>query len=215
MCGFEKNRYHCEYKCNYFIPFLESMNPTEEVTWRHIQQKDIRVFENYYKEHYKEFFLASYKYVRTPEAAQEIVNDVFVKIWEDAEKMTIESSLKAYIYRSVINRSINVLNKQKKELQNQRELAHLPEETYELKEIETNELKVKLYKAIDALPEQCKRVFLMSRFDNLKQQEIADKLGISIKTVKNHITHALKQLKNSTGYPAIILMSVLDIFFQQ
>lgn len=191
------------------------MNPTEEITWRQIQQKDIRVFENYYKEHYKKFFLVSYKYVKRTALAQEVVNDVFVKIWEDAEKITIESSLKSYIYRSVINRSINALNKEKKELQNQRELAHLPEETYEIREIETNELKVKLYKAIDALPEQCKRVFLMSRFDNMKQQEIADKLGISIKTVKNHITHALKQLRNSTGYPVIILMSILNIFFQQ
>jgi RNA polymerase sigma-19 factor, ECF subfamily len=189
------------------------MNPTEEITWRQIQQKDIRVFENYYKEHYKEFFLVSYKYVKTTALAQEIVNDVFVKIWEDAEKITIESSLKSYIYRSVINRSINALNKQKKELQNQRELAHLPEETYELKEIETNELKVKLYKAIDALPEQCKKVFLMSRFDNMKQQEIADKLGISIKTVKNHITNALKQLRNSTGYTVIIFIGALNIFF--
>ena len=185
------------------------MNPTEEITWRQIQQKDIRVFENYYKEHYKEFFLVSYKYVKTTALAQEVVNDVFVKIWEDAERITIESSLKSYIYRSVINRSINALNKQKKELQNQWELAHLPEETYELKEIETNELKIRLYKAIDALPEQCKKVFLMSRFDNLKQQEIADRLGISIKTVKNHITHALKRLRNSTGYSVIILMGTL------
>ncbi|HEV3323978.1 MAG TPA: sigma-70 family RNA polymerase sigma factor, partial [Puia sp.] len=50
------------------------------------------------------------------------------------------------------------------------------------------------YKAVDQLPEQCRKVFTMSRFEGLKQQEIADRLDISIKTVKNHITHALKQL---------------------
>jgi RNA polymerase sigma-70 factor (ECF subfamily) len=65
--------------------------------------------------------------------------------------------------------------------------------------MEENELKISLYKAIDQLPEQCQKVFRMSRFEELKQQEIADRLGISIKTVKNHITHALKQLNKVLG----------------
>jgi RNA polymerase sigma-70 factor (ECF subfamily) len=60
--------------------------------------------------------------------------------------------------------------------------------------MEDNELKLRLYEAIDQLPEQCQKVFRMSRFEGLKQQEIADRLGISIKTVKNHITHALQVL---------------------
>lgn len=187
------------------------MNPTEEIIWQNIQRKDVVVFESFYKENYQSFFLMACKYLKSPVQAQEIINDVFVKIWEDAEKITIQSSLKSYIYRAVINRSINALNKQKREIQNQRELAYLPQETYELREIEANELKVKLYKAIDDLPQQCKRVFLMSRFDDMKQQEIADKLGISIKTVKNHITHALKELRKSSGY-LVILMVLLNVF---
>ncbi len=64
----------------------------------------------------------------------------------------------------------------------------MPLETYELRDIETNELKVRLYKAIDELPQQCRKVFRMSRFENLKQQDIEAKLGISIKNEKNHIT---------------------------
>lgn len=190
------------------------MTPTEEIIWQQIRQKNIRAFENYYKEHYKEFFLVSHRYVKVSAVAQEIVNDIFIKIWEDAERITIESSLKSYLYRAVINRSINALNKQKREMQNQRELAYLPQESFELRQMEVNELKIQLYKAIDALPEQCKKVFLMSRFDGLKQQEIADKLGISIKTVKNHITHALKQLRKSTGYSVIILLVLLMDFFK-
>lgn len=189
------------------------MDIIEELVWQKIQQKNLDVFESYYKEHYKAFFLASYNYVKTTEVAQEIVNDVFLKIWEDAEKITIESSLKAYIYRAIINRSINALNKQKRESQNQRELEQTHQEAYELREIEVNELKVQLYKAIDALPDQCKKVFVMSRMDGLKQQDIADKLGISIKTVKNHITHALKQLRKSTGYNIILLFLFYIGFF--
>lgn len=186
------------------------MITTEEIIWQQIRQKDVVVFEDYYKKNYKEFFLAAYKYVKDSVIAEEVVNDVFVKIWQDAEKILIESSLKGYIYRAVINTSINAMNKHKKEIQQKKELSQLAQETYELKEMELNELKVKLYKAIDDLPEQCKKVFMMSRFENMKQQEIADKLGISIKTVKNHITYALKKLSKSTGYSAMLLMILLD-----
>ena len=188
------------------------MNPAEEIIWKNIQRKDLSVFESFYKQNYKSFFLMACKYVKAPAQAQEIVNDVFVKLWQDGHDMVIESSLKSYIYRAIINRSINALNKDKKDLQNQKELSYRPEETYEMRQMEVNELKARLYKAIDQLPDQCNKVFCMSRFEGLKQQEIADKLGISIKTVKNHITHALKQLRKSAGYSVISLLSLLNVF---
>ena len=136
----------------------------------------------------------SCKYLKDSAQAEEIVNDVFLKIWEDGDKIRIESSLKSYIYKAVINRSINALNKNKRELTYKTELNFMQDESYELRQIEENELMIKLYTAINQLPDQCRRVFEMSRFEELKQQEIADKLGISVKTVKNHITIALKQL---------------------
>ena len=93
-----------------------------------------------------------------------------------------------------INRSINALHKNKREIVFQTDLNSIPDEGYELRQIEETELRIRIYAAIDQLPDQCRKVFEMSRFEELKQQEIADKLGISIKTVKNHITIALKQL---------------------
>jgi len=190
------------------------MHPSEEITWKQIQQKDEHVFERYYKENYKAFYLIAYQYVKDQGLAQEIVNDVFVKIWQDADKIIIEKSLKSYLYRAVINRSINALNKHKKEILDLERLSRVPEEITEFREMETNELKLRLYKAIEALPEQCGRVFRMSRFEGLKQQEIADKLGISIKTVKNHITHALKVLAKSTGISIVLLLVLVKkIFF--
>jgi len=175
------------------------MNADEETTWRSIQQKDGQAFENYYKEHYRLFFLAACNYVRDTGLAEEIVNDVFVRLWELAGTIQIQTSLKSYIYRAVINRSLNELDKNKRDRERQKELSRRPEDTFEIKEIEDNELKISLYRAIDQLPEQCQKVFRMSRFEELKQQEIADRLGISIKTVKNHITHALKQLNKALG----------------
>jgi RNA polymerase sigma-70 factor, ECF subfamily len=189
------------------------MDLKEEKIWRKIQRKDIGTFERYYKEHYKSFFLMSCKYIRDSAQAEEIVNDVFLKIWEDGDKIKIESSLKSYIYKAVINRSINAMNKSKREWTHQADLNLIPEISYELRQIEENELMVQLYAAIDHLPAQCRRVFEMSRFEELKQQEIADKLGISIKTVKNHITIALKQLSLSVLDNLLVLIIIFRNLF--
>jgi RNA polymerase sigma-70 factor (family 1) len=173
------------------------MNPEEEGIWRSIQRREGKAFDKFYLENYKNFLLAAFKYLQDSGLAQEVVNDVFIKIWENAESIGIESSLKAYVYRAVINRSLDVIDKNKRHQLHQRELSRLPEGTFELRDMEENELKIRLYQAIDQLPQQCQKVFRMSRFEDLKQREIADRLGISIKTVKNHITHALKQLNKA------------------
>ena len=89
------------------------MTPEEDKIWRSIQEKDRRVFEQYYKDHYKLFFVAAFKYLEDAGQAQEVVNDVFVTLWQNAEKVIIQSSLKAYLHRSVINRSLNLLDKKK------------------------------------------------------------------------------------------------------
>ncbi len=170
------------------------MNPDEEKIWRAIQQRDVQEFENYYKKHYKAFHLAAFSYLKDAAVAGEIVNDVFVKLWEAASTIRIDTSLKSYIYRAIINRSLNVLDKNKRTRLEKEEYNRFPQGSPESRVMEDNELKIQLYQAIDQLPEQCQKVFRMSRFEELKQQEIADRLGISIKTVKNHITLALKQL---------------------
>ncbi|TDW96252.1 RNA polymerase sigma-70 factor [Dinghuibacter silviterrae] len=182
------------------------MSPEEEKVWQSIQRKESRVFEAYYKEHFRFFLLASNKYLQDPGRAQEIVNDVFLKLWEDAASITIQSTLTFYIHRAVVNRSLNALDKEKRERMRRQAFDHGPEETAETREMEYDELKIRLYRAIDQLPDQCRKVFTMSRFEEMKQQEIADRLGISIKTVKNHITHALKELNkmNKTLGPWVI-----------
>jgi RNA polymerase sigma-70 factor (ECF subfamily) len=171
------------------------MSPEEEETWRSIQAKDKQVFERYYKEHYKFFFLVACQYLGDAAPAQEVVNDVYLRLWQDAERIVIHSSLRSYLYRSVVNRCLNELDKSKRDQRRQDEAGRRIDPAVEWKEMEDNELRLRLYQAIDQLPEQCRKVFRMSRFEEMKQQEIADRLGISIKTVKNHITHALQQLR--------------------
>ncbi|HEV2478649.1 MAG TPA: RNA polymerase sigma-70 factor [Puia sp.] len=170
------------------------MTPEEKQIWQGIRERDGKVFEAYYKAHYRLFFLASCKYLRDPVVAEEVVNDVFMRIWEDALTLDIQTSLKFYIHRAVVNQSLNALDKNRRERLRREELKEGLLEAAEWEEMEDNELKMRFYKAIDGLPDQCRRVFKLSRFEGLKQQEIADRLGISIKTVKNHITRAMKDL---------------------
>jgi RNA polymerase sigma-70 factor (ECF subfamily) len=187
------------------------MDQTEATIWNGIQQHDTQIFERYYKENYKRFFLMACRYLKDPVQAEEIVNDVFMKIWEDGHTLQIESSLTSYLYKAVVNRSLNALRKNKRE-NTYVDLALIPEEGYEWKQMEDNEKIVKLYAAIEQLPEKCRQVFEMSRFEELKQQEIADKLGISIKTVKNHITLALKQLNTAFIKELLFPFLILKIF---
>lgn len=185
------------------------MDSKDDTIWKRIQQKDIKTFESYYKEHYKTFYMMACKYLKDSKLAEEVVNDVFMKIWEDGANIKIEVSLKSYIYKAVINRSINLQQKLKKEELQHSSLDFVPDHGYELRQIEENELRLRLYAAIDKLPTQCKKVFEMSRFEELKQQEIAYKLGISIKTVKNHITHALKEISKSVDNLVILIILII------
>jgi len=171
------------------------MSPEEEQTWRSIQSKDTQAFEYFYKQQFKFFYLAACKYLENTGAAQEVVNDVFLRLWQDADRLVIKSSLKSYLYRAVVNRCLNELDKSKRDRRQHIEAVRRMDDKVEWKEMEDNELKLRLYEAIDRLPEQCGKVFRISRFEGLRQQEIADRLGISIKTVKNHITLALQRLQ--------------------
>ncbi len=188
------------------------MSSPEKLIWQQIQQGDIGIFETFYKDHYKAFILLACKYVQVTYLAEEIVNDVMARIWQERHTIQIESSLKSYCYRSIINRSINELKKQKKEMEGLKFLIDKSSEAYELRQMEINEYKIKIYTSIDRLPDQCRKVFQMSRFEEMKQQEIADALGISIKTVKNHITHALKVLSHSIDKIICLLIGILFFF---
>ncbi|MDO6432878.1 RNA polymerase sigma-70 factor [Flavitalea sp. BT771] len=166
----------------------------EAILWERIRLRDELAFEAYYKEHHQAFYLMACRYLHDPASAREVVNDVFMNLWQKADSIRIETSLKAYIYRAVINRCINVLNKRKRDAAQMKAVREHQAVTEEHRLMEDNEMWLLICEAIDGLPEQCRNVFRMSRFQKMKQQEIADRLGISIKTVKYHITQALKQL---------------------
>lgn len=129
--------------------------------------------------------------------AREIVQDLFVKLYEKRQSISIDVSVKSYLYRSVYNSCINYLNQR-----NMHE-KHIKNISLE-KEVDTNpeneimvvDLQRKIYEIIENLPVKCRKIFKMNRFEGFKNEEIAQMLNLSKRTVETQISKALKILKN-------------------
>lgn len=177
-----------------------------------IRRRDEKAFERLYKEYHEDFFLVACQYLHDAPVAREAVNDVFLILWERAGTLQIDVSLKRYLYRAVINHCINILHKRHREKLRQESLPEMPSSVEQDKSLEENELNLQLYRAINELPEQCRRVFKLSRFESKKKREIADEMGLSVKTVKNHINHALKRLHRVLVERGVIRLLILSGF---
>ena len=182
-----------------------------------IEKGNTTTFTRFYTSYFQKLILASDKYLSDIHTAEEIVQDIFLKIWEFPENMQEVKSVKSYLYRSVINASINFANRQKTLEQHHLKLASEFSDDYLTDLDEENEMIVILRHEIDKLPSQCKKVFKLSRFENLKYKEIANVLDISEKTVENHIGNALKILRarflsdeslNKKGKSYLMMMSL-------
>ncbi|MEQ8415508.1 MULTISPECIES: RNA polymerase sigma-70 factor [unclassified Imperialibacter] len=171
-----------------------------------------------FKQHYTELCRYALKLTRNNEVAEEVVQEVFVNFWERREEINISYSVKAYLVASVRNRSINYLKLQlpkelkKEDVDNLSEKADLSDPT----QIEYNELYSIVQKAIDLLPDRCKVIFVLSREEGLTYQEIAEKLELSVKTVENQMSIALKKLRVSlkpyVDKLGVILLALIENF---
>ncbi len=169
----------------------------DQVILKQIRLKNTDFFEAFYKKYYKRMFMLSYQYIRNHGLVEELVHDVFLKFWNEAATLNIQHSLPSYLSRCIINASLNLLKKEKGEMNRLAKYTESFEETdiiVEDAEILERQLLL-LEKALETLPPQCKKVMMMSKFNKCKQQEIADSLNISIKTVKNHLTYGYNKIR--------------------
>lgn len=162
-----------------------------------IANSHIKAFTNFYNQFFKKLLLIADKYVKETPIAEEIVQDVFLKIWENPENLEKITSIKSYLYRCVINASINYVNRQKNIDEHHKKLSSSITEEHLIELDEENELIILLHQEIDKLPAQCKKIFKLNRFEHLKYKEIAILLQLSERTVENHIANALKILRKS------------------
>jgi RNA polymerase sigma-70 factor (ECF subfamily) len=170
---------------------------SEEELYKAIVQGNITAFEMLFKVYYKTLCQYAYSFLNDRGNAEEIVQNTFIKMWERKSELHVQTSLKAYLYTMVRNGSLNQLKHERVRLQHAQRQTQLMETARDLVEekVSSDDLESKIQEAINLLPEQCKLVFQLSRFEQLKYHEIADQLQISVKTVENHMGKALKLMR--------------------
>jgi RNA polymerase sigma-70 factor (ECF subfamily) len=162
-----------------------------------LSKKDEATFERVFKTHYKSLHAYAFTMLKDEDEAEEMVQQVFFKLWERSEHLSFSGPIAAYLYRAVHNESLNFLKHQKVKASHQLHVAYsMKNKTeHEQGKMMRKELENKFREALNELPEQCRTVFQLSRFEDMKYKEIADKLDISVKTVENHMGKALKLLR--------------------
>jgi RNA polymerase sigma-19 factor, ECF subfamily len=162
-----------------------------------LSKRDEAAFEQVFKTHYKNLHAYAFTILKDEEEAQEVVQQVFFKLWERSEHLSFSGPVAAYLYRAVHNESLNFLKHQKVKADHQLHVAYSMKSKSEHVhgKMATKDLQKRFTEALNELPEQCRTVFQLSRFEDMKYREIADKLDISVKTVENHMGKALKLLR--------------------
>lgn len=214
----KKNQLNFNYYNNFvdFVYFCSQTNIimhdlTEHKLLAQLKKGNQNAFRIIFDEHYSLLCAIAYHYVKDTSVSQILAEDALLSIWEKHEDIIFTTSLKAYLMRTVRNKSIDYLRSSKIEetfinIEEAGSHCFIPDEELFEKYV-LAELEQKIEEAINTLPDECKNVFIMSRYDDRSYQEIADYLNISINTVKYHMKHALSLLrKELKDYLAFIII---------
>ena len=179
------------------IPYSLIMNENElKVLIEKMKAGDRESFNQIFRRYYTPLTRFCVRFVADGDQSAEIVQDLFVKLWTNREKLTFNTSFESYMLRSVRNSAITYINKERAHAETHERIyadesdANDPSET-----LQSNNLEASYRKVLANMPEKRREVFLASRFDGLKYAEIAEKMGLSQKTVEAHMSAAIKQLK--------------------
>lgn len=160
-------------------------------------------FEQLFKEHYAYVCQIVYRYVGDKSKVEDIAQEIFAELWVKKESIHIHTSVASYLRRMSISRALNYIRDTKKYNWDELDMSSdtIQEKNYQdasvIQHMEETELKNRIEAAIQKLPEKCRIVFLLSRYDELSYAEISRQLNISVKTVENQIGKALKLLRSA------------------
>jgi len=166
-------------------------------------------FKMLFDEYYRPLTVFAMQYVGDMDTAREIVQGFFVKLWESRETLRIKVSVKAYFYQSIKNACYNYSKSRHRRMDINTEMPVTVVEEDVLDRMIEIESKERLYKAIEKLPDRCKKIFKMSRFKQMKHAEIAKKLNISEKTIESQISIAVKKLMKLKKFLLIFFYYIL------
>jgi RNA polymerase sigma-70 factor (ECF subfamily) len=167
-------------------------------------------FKQIFTTSFKSLHYYAYSILKDEMAAEEMVQNVFCRLWEKKDEIQIHKATQAYLYRSVYNECVNYLKHLK--VRARYHASHINSEQFaESSEgrLENKALEQQAQQALNELPEQCRTIFQMSRMEQMKYREIADRLDISIKTVETQMSKALKILRvRLAEYLPLIVLSI-------
>ncbi len=191
---------------------MEATQTVMETAPFRLDRDNEAAFEKIFKKHFKGLHSYACTLVRDAIMAEEIVQNIFCRLWEKEEHILIRESIAGYLYRSVYNESLNYLKHLKVREAYQSyamQQEHAVNNTSQ--QLELKELEGRLEKALNELPEKCRTIFQMSRFEELRYQEIADRLDLPVKTIENQMGKALKllRIKLADFLPASVILLLL------
>ncbi len=173
------------------------MNAAEEKKrFEALSHSDVQAFEQIFRDYYSPLCLYASRILEDEVAAEEIVQEFFVKLWEKRSQIEIESSAKSYFFRSVKNLCLNRIKHEQIKLQHAREVIASAESKDYGDQFPEVDLKKDIEESIASLPEKRREIFRLSREEGLKYREIAEKLNISIKTVEAQMGQAIRYLRD-------------------
>ncbi len=166
-----------------------------EIHLPEIKNGNQKAFEVVFKALYGDLCRYAYSILKDKDESEDLVQNTFVIFWEKRDQILIMGSLKSYLYKSVYNHFLNKIKHLGVRQEHQNHFKYTNSEAYSDTGNVANELENRIDQAIERLPTQCGKIFKMSRYEELKYQEIADVLDISVKTVENQIGKALKLMR--------------------
>lgn len=177
---------------------------TAEKGFNRMEVLDKDSFEKLFRSFFPPLMVFAKKILVDEDDAREVVQQVFISVWEKRQEIDLSTSLKTYLFTAVHNRSLNVIRDRKKF--SSVDVPDVAGEWDVSSVIESMELEERIMEVVRSLPEKCREVFEMNRFDGLKYSEIAVRLNISVKTVENQMSKALKILREKLSKFMTILV---------
>ena len=189
---------------------------TEEKKWLQLLLKDDeKALQLIFDRYYKYLVVTAYNLLGDDHRSKDLVQDVFFELWKKRENLNVHGSLKSYLRKAVINRCIDEIRRKKRSgtPEDIRNFEQPDQNTSPQQQLETQELQQVINRAIDSLPHRCREVFALSRLEGWSHKEIAEKLGISVKTIENQMTKALKIIRAVVNKYGLWIGELLAICF--
>jgi RNA polymerase sigma-70 factor (family 1) len=171
------------------------------------------VFEQVFRDYYERLCNYANTIIKDAAEAEEMVQGTFLTLWETRARIEIHTSIKSYLYRSVHNSCLNRIKHFKVRGVHDEYYKYVTEVSFDStsQQLLGDELQQQINKAIETMPQQCRTVFILSRYENLTYSEIAEQLDISVKTVDKHICKALKIMRERLkDYMPILILFLMS-----